>query len=389
MNQKLVCLLWIVALTLGASVYHFSKKELHHGELSSIFQRGDKISPSLQEVGIASVSLKAKDQAFQIKLQNENWVIPEKFHYPANLNRFGALLQETQNLTITQVIPATSEHWKRFGLDPNSESDYCEVSILGAEDKELFSFALGNRPYNGSGRYLRHPEDPNHVFIVEQFSQGINSSPLSFLDQLFLQVADPLTISMAAPNDSTVKPWTLTRFNPNHDFKIDQLPAEQTMNADESNGFRVLFSNMSFEDLMEKRMPAKDEANLRVLHLKTATGLQYQVSLWPVTPEKEDEAATHYYFNYEVSGQIHDQRVSHESETAEQKAALDAQHQTKVEALKANLEKVKSGAALTYKVAEWAVSSAYLNRGDLLQAKEESTQAEPSVPPLLTPPTSE
>ncbi len=141
------------------------------------------------------------DSAGRVSLRQEaeQWVVEERFRYPADFGRIRDLVRRLKDAKIGRQFEATAEVRARLSLkDPTDETAAAgETGILlrfmGDQGKILDGLILGKTRKSAAedglvaGQYVMRAEGPV-VYLIDQHFMGTKADPVLWLNKTLLQV---------------------------------------------------------------------------------------------------------------------------------------------------------------------------------------------------------
>lgn len=415
MKSRTVILLWIIAIVLGitASVIKFGRDDTQATRTK--LAPGDKIIAQLPIRELTKVTLSsAKETTHLVRSATDDqfWGVMERDHYPVDYELLRNLLGALSELEVAQGYPANSKHHARFGLSASAgeqgdeASEALVVTITGKDDAIVETIYLGHYAGSGQtgGRFLRLASDDSGVYAVAETFPGVTASPQDWLSRDFLTIDQIKSIAVAAPADPAFKPWQLVRQpkadgspNPNGQFQLAGMAADEVMELTSTNQLRKLFNYASFQDILSEQEASAsanpDQTLRRQATLTTYDGLSYVIEFWPQQdkpgdPNADDRlppAPPSCLLTIKVTANLPATRNPEQDESGQKKdvdVAREAEFEKKKMALE---EKLAAAQALTgriYQVSQSTVAPLQKNRSDFVKTSgPQSTVPSPLLPP--------
>ena len=343
--------------------------------------------------------LTIKSGADELNLVNKGdfWTVAERFDYPADFTQVADVVRKLWELRPTQDVKVGPSQLGRLELiEPGKESSGSSsilIDVKGKDDKRIAALLLGKKQLRESdqsavgmaaaGRYAMPLDGSNHVFLVSESFDQLQTKPERWLNRDFIKVQDPKTITVAGstPNMN----WKLARDTTSTAWKlVDAKPGEE-LDAAKAQAVAALFGNASFADVLNpKALPADTGLDKpATARIETFDGFVYDFRIGKAMGEN-------YPVEIAVTGQIAEQRVPEENEKPEDKANFDKQFQDKRTQLMEKLSKEKKAEKWAYLIAKNTIDQLLRERTTLFVEKKASPSPSPPggnvpAPPLATP----
>ena len=328
--------------------------------------------------------------------KNEVWIVAERFDYPADFNQVADLVRKLWELRPTQDVKVGPSQLGRLELfEPGKESSGGSsmlIDLKGKDDKRLAALLLGKKQLRESdqsavgmaaaGRYAMPLDGSNHVFLISESFDQVQTKPERWLSHDFIKVQDPKAITVAGSTPSMN--WKLVRDTTSTAWKlVDAKPGEE-LDAAKAQALATLFANASFADVLNpKALPA--DAGLEkpsTVRIETFDGFVYELRVGKA-------AGDNYPVLIGVTGQVAEQRVPEPNEKPEDKANLDKQFQDKRNQLMERLSKEKKAENWAYLISKNTIDQVVKDRSALLVEKPSPAPNTPvrkaPSPPMAAP----
>jgi Domain of unknown function (DUF4340) len=329
------------------------------------------------------LTIKSGADELNLVKKGEVWTVAERFDYPADFTQVANVVRNLWELRPTQDVKVGPSQLGRLELvEPgkgSSSSNSVLIEVKGKDAKRLAALLLGKKQQLESdqsavgmaaaGRYAMALDGTNHVFLISESFDQVQSKPERWLNHDFIKVQDPKTITVTAPNmnwrlarDATSTPWKL----------VDAKPGEE-LDAAKAQALATLFASASFADVLNpKALPADTGLDKHsTIRIETFDGFVYEFRVGKAMGDN-------YPVLIGVTGQIAEQRVPEQNEKPEDKANLDKQFQDKRNQLMEKLSKEKKTENWAYLISKDTIDQVLKDRTALFVEKKPSPS--PSVP---------
>jgi len=331
--------------------------------------------------------LTIKSGAEELNLVNKSdlWTVAERFDYPADFTQVADLIRKLWELRPTQDVKVGPSQLGRLELVEPGQSSSGSSSILidvkGKNDKRIAALLLGKKQLRESdqaavgmaaaGRYAMPLDGSNHVFLISETFDQIQTKPERWLNRDFLKVQEPKAITVAGltPNlnwklvrDTTSTPWKL----------VDAKPGEE-LDATKATAIATVLANPSFADVLSTKTPPAETGldKPSTVRIETFDGFVYDLRIGKLMAENYPVAVG-------INANIAEERIPAQDEKPEDKANLDKQFRDKRSQLMEKLSKEKRAENWVYLISKSTIDQLLKDRSTLLVEKNPSPT--PSVP---------
>ncbi|MGJ8697069.1 MAG: DUF4340 domain-containing protein [Verrucomicrobiaceae bacterium] len=302
MSRLHLLILWVLALVAGVIVFTLKGQKNRAAQNDTDLNQGDTVfeaSELRESTGLVYLN---GENTSTIKLAENSWIVAEEGDYPATLGSLSRAFDAVRKLKIVQGLPATAEHWARFGLDESAEdpADRPRVlTVLGPDGAPTRSVYIG-KPSESTGgnggteaRFVRFSDDPTGVYIVEEGFDSLPTSSVGWIDKKLPKVEAPLRIEMK-PHNELVQPWTVSRKTAGDNFQLEGLRDDLETEITGTAPLRNLMETSTFIELLSEKEVEKRAAkeDARDVIIETASGITYAFHIVPekkAEPEKKDD----------------------------------------------------------------------------------------------------
>lgn len=333
----------------------------------------------------AHLTIKNGTEELNLVKKNEVWTVAERFDYPADFNQVADVIQKLWELRPAQDVKVGPSQLGRLDLvEPGKESNGSSsmlIDVKGSDDKRIAALLLGKKQLRESdqsavgmaaaGRYAMPLDGSNHVFLVSETFDQVQTKPERWLSKDFIKVqeAKAITVAGLTPNMN----WKLARDTTSTAWRlVDAQPGEE-LDAAKVMAAATLLASASFADVLSPKTPPADTGldKPATVRIETFDGFVYDLRIGKVMGENYPVAVG-------VNAQIAEQRVPAQDEKPEDKANLDKQFQDKRSQLMEKLSKEKKVENWIYLMAKSTVDQLLKDRSALFVEKNPSPG--PSVP---------
>ncbi|MFQ5756793.1 MAG: DUF4340 domain-containing protein [Acidiferrobacterales bacterium] len=189
LGRKTILVLAAVTVVVALSAI-FSKQDS-----GAIPGQGEPLFPQLmaQINDARQVSGVSNDGSFTINRRDDDWVVKEKFDYPADADKVRRLLLGTAQLTRIEPKTRKLEYYARLGIEDVdvAGSTSLKIALKDAGDRTLAELILGTRrPATGnpnlSEYFVRVPDNPQAWLVEGKLPDDKN--PINWVDREILEL---------------------------------------------------------------------------------------------------------------------------------------------------------------------------------------------------------
>ncbi len=314
-----------------------------------------------------------------------NWVIAEKYDYPAKFDALRDFLVDLKELRAAQELKVGPSQYGRLKLVEPDKGDTDKtgalVTFFGEGDKKLGSVLFGEEhkkksegappnPMMGmgggdwpDGRYLLVPSSGRVVLVSKTFS-NVKGDASSWIDKEFFKLGD---IKEATLQEGDKVIWHASRETKSGSLKLEgEIPEGKEIDSGKLGSIKSAFSWASFSDVADPSLTDEDTGmdKAKIFTAREFDGFVYRVSIGKKTDDGK------YYIRVAAEYDGAEEREAAEDETPEDKKKKDEEFAKKQ---KENQEKVDEVNARvegwTYLVSKYTVDSVLKTRDDLLKDK--------------------
>lgn len=404
MKTRTVIILWIIALSLGVSV--FAVKKSAGDDLKNKTDRtaGQTLIADFPAKQITVIHLADAEQSVTLEQKDGEWIVVERDGFKANATEIAGFLRSLIDLKVTQGIEAGPSFAARFGMDLTSSDPVqrgTTATFKDASGKTLATISFGksldstasSSPFGGGsvGRFVRNHADESGFYAVSELFPSLSADPKNWLADEFFKIEKIQSIVLTQPG-SDKNEWELERDTEEADFKFTSAFPGVKIDPSAVAPLKSLFSYTRFDDIVptaeiEKRASPEQ---LQTATIKTFEGLTYILTLQPSKSNNEN-----YLLTFKVSGELPEKRKAAENEKPEDAAAADKAFEDRRKALADSIAQTKKLEPITFEVSKFTVDALLKSRTDFMD-KGPGPQAQPGfgqgpgqgLGPVFSPPIS-
>lgn len=269
----------LTLLAVGASVY-VEKQDTSRS--AALEQQGQLLLPDLKQRlnDVAEVQVRSAGQITTLARRDNNWLIAERNHFPADTGKVRALLLGTAALTIVEPKTSNAELFPQLGLEDidaaGAQSTW--VTFKDAQANVLASIVFGkDRPSKGSldrtEHYVRRA-DGQQAWLVEG-RVHLDKRPQDWMSKTLTNLDNPRIKLVRVEHADEKEVLQLAKENSEAlDFQIVEPKTDKPVKAAfEINTVANTFAHLSFEDVRPLTEVDFTKEPLYVATLETFDGL--------------------------------------------------------------------------------------------------------------------
>lgn len=157
---------------------------------------GKLLFPDFPVNDIASFEIKTAENSVRLQFSNDQWVVADKFDYPADFSKITRLLRGLKDAVVIRTLKGSPDELSRLELkDPQSDAQTTEKgSRLILKDNKgtvIASILLGgerktpNR--SATGRFVRL-QDNNKIYLITGQHMVYDGSPLGWVEHMIVDI---------------------------------------------------------------------------------------------------------------------------------------------------------------------------------------------------------
>jgi hypothetical protein len=395
MKARQLVIVLVVLIVLGGVALVLRNRNASSWREAATVTEGKVLNFPLNDA--SHLTIKSGAEELNLVKKNEVWIVAERFDYPADFNQVADLVRKLWELRPIQDVKVGPSQLGRLELvEPGKESSGSSsmlIDVKGKDDKRLAALLLGKNQLRESdqsavgmaaaGRYVMPLDGSNHVFLISESFDQVQTKPERWLNRDFIKVQDPKAIAVAGSTPNTN--WKLARDTTSTAWKlVDAKPGEE-LDAAKAQALATLFANASFADVVNPKALPADAGKPSTVRIETFDGFVYEFRVGKATGDN-------YPVLISITGQIAEQRVPEENEKPEDKANLDKQFQDKRNQLMEKLSKEKKAENWAYLISKNTIDQVLKDKSALFVEKKPSpaptavsAPGKPPSPPATAP----
>ncbi len=332
---------------------------------------------------VGKITISDGTNTVHLQRVNNQWIVPERYGYPANFSEISSLLLKLADLKAVQVEEVDpSQRW-RFGLLKPNESTNAAVEVVFETDtgKHIATIWLGKmhmrRGPSGSdfesswpdGRYILPDTNGNFVALVSETFTQIEPKPDRWINKDFFKVNKPKRIQVRFPDPTNS--WCLVRENENSDWKLEEAKPNEKLDTSKAHGYNYVLSWPSFNDVLPGTtdLASLGLTNPIVITIETFENFTYTIKVGSKTNEA-------FPVQVLVSANLPTERPPGKDEKPEDKEKLDKEFQENLKKLKEKLRQEQALSNWIYLVPTWTIDTVLRERHMLLASEAEDKHKE-------------
>ena len=405
MSRLQLLILWILAIVSG--IIFFNSKHVPDSNTSETkLEVGDALVANSLVNTLDGLKISSGDKTTTLKKIENRWSVVEKGNFPADINQVSRLISNLSETKVAQGVPASSEYYDRFDLDPAaSETEKKPESITlmkeGEEDVELFLGKSRESTGGGggsAGRFVRLANDDSGVYVTQQSFSALASDPDNWIVKTLSLVEEgAIKVEVSAPGDENFKPWSVSRKSAIDNLLLDDLTEDEETKINDTSPLKSLFTSTTFSQLLsaEEAKEKSADKGTREVRITDSSG---SVFLFTLTPEKvevpedapKDQSAATEPANYILSFKVVNGPTRPEAPAEDASLQDKANFEARLENMgdiKISVENnKKTYEGLFLLVNKASVTALLKNRTDLVQVKKkEAPKTTVTTPPVAVP----
>ncbi len=198
------------------------------------------------------IEIRHASTSFQIKKQNDRWVVPERDNYPADLAKLSTLVQKLGGVKSVEKKTTRPENYARLNVADPSAQDSNALLVSGSAGDYSFSVLVGKSATGRSGRFVRRPED-DQVWLIDK-DIDIDVSPAAWLEPIILDIDSGRINRVEQFDSSGVQQFQLVRQEEGSDFDLVNMPDGRALKYPSiTNDLPRTLSSLRLKDVMRHR----------------------------------------------------------------------------------------------------------------------------------------
>ncbi len=407
MNRKQFSILIVLGVLVGGLGFYLYNRQKESYAPSS-FQTDAKVIKDFPLNDIAHLRIKQATNEVNL-VRGDTWTVKERYGYPANFTDIHDFLRKVWELKPVQDVEVGKSQYGRLQLiNPNEAQGTNSgtlVEFKDAKEATVKSLILGKKMMKESqggmfgggggefpvGRYVLVPENPPHVWLVNETFSSVDTKPEQWLSKDFFKVEKVKSVSVTFPDKATNN-WSISRETETGEWKLADLKPEEKFENSKASSLNYALSSPSFNDVASPDLKPEESGMDKptLAKLETFEGFLYTVNISGKTNEDN------HYLKVNVQGNFAKERTPGKDEKPEDKEKLDKEFKEKTEKLQEKLKNEQKFDKWTYLVSKWTVDALLKERKDFLADKKDEKKedaasgtvkpAEATAPPFDTVP---
>ena len=293
-TKTLVLLLIILAVLVGAGtlVVRMKAPETPENEF------GRNLFKDFPVNEITTMSVKVSLESVSLAKEDNQWVVKDRFDYPADFNKIADFVRQLKDLKIGRSFEGSEDTLKRLALkEPDDAEARIEekgkvVQLKDEKGESLARILLGQIRKGGEertfpgGQYLKLDADPK-IYLVDKHFSLLHSGPADWLEKDLLKVLakDIRQITCLSADAKTVH-YTLQRPEKGQDMVLKDPPKGRKVDKTKLNKVANALSQLSMDDV-EKPSATETSAKAPWFEYRLFDGMIYRV--YPEKAPKEKD----------------------------------------------------------------------------------------------------
>jgi len=289
-TKTLVILLIILAVLAGIGTLVMRSKA---PEVEDVL--GKPLMENLPVNEISSISLKDHKEFVSLMKKSDQWVVTERFDYPADFPKIADFVRKLKSAKIGRQFESSDETLKRLSLrkpdadDAKDAEKGAHIQLKDKSGKVLASLVLGEVRKGGTersfpdGHYVRLEDSPT-VYLIDTHFAYLQKKPSDWLDKDLLKVdANEVKKISCLSADRKEIYFTFERPEKRKDLEAQGLSASRKVDQAKLNRLAKGLSSLQAEDVLD---PSDNSFSA---DLKRADHLEYELfngMLYRVYPGK-------------------------------------------------------------------------------------------------------
>ncbi|MCP4111500.1 MAG: DUF4340 domain-containing protein [Desulfobacteraceae bacterium] len=305
MKLRTFVILLVICGILGGAAYFMSGPDSQSDDKQ--LKMGENLLGQLPVEDIASITIKSSEDSVALKDKgtsaNPDWVVENRFSYPANFSMIRDLVKKVKETKIGRSFKASDETLSNLSLhgpDKEGTQDDQKGIRITVEDnakKVLADIIIGGTREASSGKgghYVMLVKSPT-IYLVDKNYRYVDKKPSEWLNKDLLKVDEKdveKVVCFDSKTDKTV--YTLKRPGKGSDPEFVDLPSDKKAKKANINKVVKAISSFKIEDISD---PESAFENTLYFEYHLFDGTVYKI--YPGNAQEQDD--TKYLFKAEVS----------------------------------------------------------------------------------------
>lgn len=378
MNKRQVIVLWIIALTLAASVGVVTLTSKNTDSSTTNRAPGETLFASFPATDTAKIQISGAEHTVTLQRKEGTWVVLERDNYPARLFSVNEFLRTLADLKVTRGMEAGPSFAPRFGMDESAKTPDdrgITATFYDAADNQLAKVSLGKNIESGGdsslmggsatvGRYVRNHADESGFYAVSEMFSSITTDFAAWLDNAFLNPEKISAISLTEKGSDS-RAWKVVRETEEAEFKLENPAPGEVLESSVATPLKSLFSFARFEDVVPSAEVTQkaDTGAKRTAVIETFEGFTYKLDIMPEKGKGPEDAVM---MTVNVSATIATERKVEDGESAEDAKTKSEAFEKRIATLREKLAKESKLNGRTFLVAKSTVDPLLKDRSDMI-----------------------
>jgi hypothetical protein len=294
MKPKNLILLVAAAAGLTAAAVMLSR---HEDRQTTDTRVGSSVLPPFDINAVAQIDIVVTGMTNVLQRQDRKWVLASRYGYPADFEKIRNNLIMLEDLTVGQVVQATSQDIPLFKLgEPgrDEESAGTRVALKDKQGNVLASLLIGAvreaptpegaapfAPQGGyaDGQYVATAD--GSIYLVGDILTDITPDPTAWIDTELLSVPSDSISAVTVRTPDGKRPISLHKPEGATGLVLDDLEKDETMDTNRPYKLGAVLSYLRFQDIADPSLgdAAMGLDNATVFRAVTDDGNVYTVHI--------------------------------------------------------------------------------------------------------------
>jgi hypothetical protein len=299
MNARIALILVVALAVLGGAAIVFYQQERGQ-QAGNVATLGRPVLKDLQAAQVAAIRIVEPKATLTVQRQGEQWVIPERGDFPADVVKVREFVLQALALKVGQSEPIGDKDRARLNLDASGT----RVEFANAEGKPLATLVVGKKYFKrdvedpakarADGRFVALPADPKTVYIVSDPLVQASAQSAQWIDHRSFEVEKVKTLEVRYPDGGG---WRVERSGDNADWRLaNQRPGEK-LDVSKANAASYSLSLLELADVAPKDAADTGLEQPTLIDATTLDGLAYSIKVGKLRGDN-------YYVAFSSSGTL-------------------------------------------------------------------------------------
>ncbi len=375
MKFKSVVILSIVMAVAGAALFaflQFRNEDQPDRELGAYFLEG------LPANKINSIEIKSKDGAVSLKKSDSEWVVTDRYNYPAQFSKISGLVRKLKDLKVGRRFEASEGSLERLSLyspDDPQAPDKAEGTRIELKDEKgnlLSGIVLGKVRKSGpdrnisDGHYVIRDGAPD-IYLVDKHFEYLDKAPSEWLEKELVKVEQKDIKEIVCLDNKKVL-FSLRKQKEGEDFRLSPMRKGEKVKEQAVKRLSTAISSLRLEDVADPGLPLKDTGidETPDLEFRLFNGMVYRL-----LPGKSVADEDGFYLRIVVSCQK--KPVTENKATGDKGSEEEGAEAEKLEedTLPRSEQLRKRFSPWTFKISKWQYESFITEKDELFETPED------------------